>query len=104
MKPSSPVCLTAEAVDITMQATDYFFFHLEVDGVFQSSHAKEFQPHLPHDRAFKAGSVWPNPEEHPQGAKPRANGTYSYTWTPAASEPKPPTENLGSIHVTSGGQ
>jgi hypothetical protein len=102
MNPPSPVCLTTEAVDISMKATDYFFFHLEVDGVFASPHAKEFQPHLPHDRSFKAGSVWPNPKEHPEGAKPCANGTYNYTWTPDASKPKPPTEKPGSIHVSTG--
>lgn len=102
MNPSSPVCLTTGAVDISMQATDHFFFQLEVDGVFESPHAKEFHPHLPHDRSFKAGSVWPNPTEHPKGVKPLANGTYSYTWTPDASKPKPPTENIGTIHVTSG--
>jgi hypothetical protein len=102
MNPSSPVCLTTGAVDINMQATDYFFFQFEVDGVFESPHAKEFQPHLPHDRSFKAGSVWPNPKDHPEGVKPRANGTYTYTWTPDASKPKPPTEKPGSIHVGSG--
>jgi hypothetical protein len=102
MNPISPVCLTTGAVDISMQATDYFFFHLEVDGVFESPHAKEFQPHLPHDRSFKAGSVWPNPKDHPEGVKPRANGTYTYTWTPDASKPKHPTAQIGSIHVGTG--
>jgi hypothetical protein len=102
MNPSSPVCLTTEAVDITMEAADHFFFELKVDGVFQSSHSKEFHPHLPHDRSFKAGSVWPNPEEHPKGAKPKANGNFSYSWIPDIGKPNPVTSTPGTIRVTSG--
>lgn len=102
MNPSSPVCLTTEAVDISMQATDHFFFEFEVDGVFTSPHAKEFHPHLPHDRSFKAGKTWPNPEEHPRGVRPLASGEFSYTWTPDAGPKELPTAVPGTIHVGSG--
>jgi len=102
MNPSSPVRLTTEAIDISMQATDHFFFELEVDGVFTSPHAKEFHPHLPHDRSFKAGTTWPNPEEHPHGVRPLANGEFNYTWTPSVGHKGMPTENTGTIRVGSG--
>jgi hypothetical protein len=104
MNPSSPVRLTTWAVDISMQATDHFFFEFDVDGVFESPHAKEFHPHLPHDSSFKAGSVWPDREKHPLGVHPLKNGQFNYTWTPDnAVKPKDsPTENTGTIHVTSG--
>ena len=99
MNPVSPIRLTTEAVDITMQSTDHFFFEFEVDGLFTSPHANEFHPHLPHHRSFEAGSVWTDPQEHPNGVKPRGDGTFSYTWTPNPGKPKPPTENTGTIHV-----
>ena len=102
MNPSSPVCLTTEAVDISMQATDHFFFEFEVDGVFTSPHAKEFHPHLPHDRSFKAGTTWPNPEEHPRGVRPLASGEFNYTWTPSVGQKGVPTENTGTIRVGTG--
>ncbi len=73
MNPPSPVRLTTGAVNISMQATDHFFFQFDVDGVFESPHAKGFKPHLPHDRSFKAGSMWPNPKEHPEGVRPSGN-------------------------------
>jgi hypothetical protein len=102
MKPSSPVRLTTEAVDISMQATDHFFFELEVDGVFTSSHSKEFHPHLPHDRSFMTGTTWPNPEEHPRGVRPLASGEFNYTWTPSVDHKGAPTENTGTIRVGTG--
>jgi hypothetical protein len=102
MNPSSPVCLTTEAIDISMQATDHFFFEFEADGVFTSSHAKEFHPHLPHDRSFKADTTWPNPEEHPRGVRPLASGAFNYTWTPSVDKKGAPTENIGTIHVSTG--
>jgi hypothetical protein len=85
-----------------MQATDHFFFELEVDGVFTSPHAKEFHPHLPHDRSFKAGTTWPNPEEHPRGVRPLGSGEFNYTWTPDADPKKLPTQSPGTIRVGSG--
>jgi|SRR5271156_354203 len=102
MNPASPVRLTTGAVDISMEATDYFFFELDVDGVFESPHAKEFHPHLPHDRSFKAGATWPNPEEHPRGVRPLASGEFNYTWTPNADLKGLPTTNAGTIHVGTG--
>jgi hypothetical protein len=85
-----------------MQATDHFFFELEVDGVFTSPHAKEFHPHLPHDRSFKAGTTWPNPEEHPRGVRPLGSGEFNYIWTPDADPKKLPTQSPGTIRVGSG--
>jgi hypothetical protein len=102
MNPSSPVRLTTEAVDISMQATDHFFFELEVDGVFTSSHSKEFHPHLPHDRSFMTGTTWPNPEEHPRGVRPLASGEFNYTWTPSVDHKGAPKENTGTIRVGTG--
>ena len=102
MNPSSPVRLSVEAVDISMQATDHFFFEFEADGVFTSSHAKEFHPHLPHDRSFKAGATWPNSEEHPHGVRPLASGEFNYTWTPITNPKGLPTSTPGTIHVGSG--
>lgn len=102
MNPASPVHLITGAVDISMEATDHFFFILDVDGVFVSPHAKEFHPHLPHDRAFKAGTTWPNPEEHPRGVRPLASGEFNYTWTPNFDPKGLPTTNSGTIHVGTG--
>lgn len=102
MNPSNPVCLTAEAVDITMQSSEYFYFKFEVDGVFQSLSAKEFHPHLPFDHQFKAGSVWPNLDEYPKGAKPMTTGTFTYTWEPEVESEELPTQSAGTIRVNSG--
>jgi hypothetical protein len=99
MTPVSPIRLTTEAVDITMESTDHFFFEFEVGGLFTSPHDDGFHPHLPHNRSFEAGSMWPNRQEHPDGVKPLGNGIFSYTWTPNPGKPKPPTENSGTIHV-----
>ena len=102
MTPISPVHLTTGAIDITMQTDDHFFFKLDVDGVFESSHAKEFHPHLPPDRSFTAGSEWPDRQKYPHGAKPRSNGEFNYTWTPAVEPKGLPTGSIGTIRVGSG--
>jgi hypothetical protein len=85
-----------------MQPADYFFFELDVDGAFESPRAKEFHPHLPHDRSFKAGSVWPDREKYPLGVHPLNNGEFNYTWTPDDSfdpRTRPPKTQVRSASL-----
>jgi len=103
MEPSSPVVLDTDAVDITMQPTDSFFFSFEVDGVLSSGNCSSFTPPLPTDYAGAAGTQWPDANDYPNGVAPGGCGTFTYTWTPSDSASQDNLgEGTGSIRVGDG--
>jgi hypothetical protein len=103
------VSLTAstDPIEITMGATDTLQFVAEVSGVFTSTSAKYFCPHLPHNKSLNQNETWPNTKNYPEGAEPNpyaAGKTYTFSWTPAGVEQPSLTSAPGTIHVDGGTQ
>jgi hypothetical protein len=100
-----PLTDSTGPVEVTIEATDTLQFVAEVSGVFTSTYAKYFCPHLPHDKSLKQNETWPNATAYPQGTEPNpyaAGKTYTFSWTPNGVEQPGLTSTPGTIHVDSG--
>lgn len=96
---------STDPIEVNMGATDTLQFVAEVAGVFASTYAKYFCPHLPHNKSLKQNETWPNTTNYPEGAEPNpyaAGKTYTFSWTPDGVKQPDLTTTPGTIHVDDG--
>ena len=99
-----PLTSSTAPVEVTMEVTDTLQFVAEVSGVFTSTYAKYFCPHLPHNKSLNENETWPNTNHYPEGAEPNpyaAGKTYTFTWAPDNVKQSGLT-SPGTIHVDTG--
>jgi hypothetical protein len=100
-----PLTDSTDPIEVSLGATDTLQFVAEVAGVFASTYAKYFCPHLPHNKSLNQNETWPNTTNYPVGTEPNpyAGGkTYTFSWTPASVEQPRLTSAPGTIHVDGG--